>query len=57
MLAFINMVKKYNISCNKCKNVKKSGNKIIRILVKSKSWNFVELKSKNLFKSKYPIKV
>lgn len=57
MLVFINMVKKYNISCNKCKNVKKSGNKIIRILVKSKSWNFVKLKSKNLFKSKYPIKV
>ena len=49
MLILVNKVKKDR---NKYKSIKKTENKIVEILLKSKSWNLPKTKSRNLFNSK-----
>ena len=48
----IEKVEKNRVGGNECKSIKKSGNKIVKILAKLKSWNLPKFKSRNLFKSK-----
>ena len=49
MLILPNIVEKNRISNSKYKNIKKSRNKIVQILAKSKSQNLLKFRSKNLF--------
>ena len=51
MLSLVNAVVKNRIGSSKYQNIKKSRNEIIKILVKSKSWNLLKFKFKNLSKS------
>ena len=46
------MVEKTRIGSSKYKSIKKSGNKISKILAKLKIWNLPKSKSKNFFKFK-----
>ena len=55
--ALINIVKRDKVNSSEYKNIRKSGNKIIKILTKSKSRNLSKSRSENLFKSKNLIKV
>ena len=52
MLALVDIIKKDRINSNKYKSIKKSENKIVQILAKSKSWNLLKFRSRNLAKSK-----
>ena len=45
----INWVKKDKVDCNKCKSIRKSWNKIVKILAKSKSRNLSKYKFENLY--------
>ena len=46
MLILVDLIEKYKNSSNKYKNIKKSRNKIIKILAKQKSWNLPKFKLK-----------
>lgn len=46
----VNAVEKFRFSNIKYKNIKKSGNKIIRILAKLKSQKLIKFRSRNLIK-------
>ena len=48
----LDIVKKDKVGGNKYKRVRKSRNKIVKILAKPKSWNLPKLKFENLFKHK-----
>ena len=52
MLISVNIIKKDEISNNKYKGIKKSGNKMIEILVKLKNRNLFKFRFINLFKFK-----
>ena len=47
MLVLVNIVKKERVNSNKYKSMKKSRNKVVKILAKSKSWNLPKFRSKN----------
>ena len=49
------MVKENCIDGYNCRDIKKSENKIVQILVKS--WNMFKIRSENWFKSKSSIKI
>ena len=52
LLPSINVIKKTKVGGNKLRSPKKNGNKIIKILAKSKSWNLSKSKFTNLSKAK-----
>ena len=51
-LALINIFEENRISVNKYKSIRKSWNKTIEISAKSKIWNLLKSRTRNLFKSK-----
>ena len=52
MLALINTIKKDGVISNKYKSIRKTGNKIVKILTKSKSQNLSKFRFKILFRLK-----
>ena len=51
------MAKKNRDNSSKYKSIRKSRNKIVKILAKSKIWNLLKLRSRNLSKFKNSIKI
>ena len=51
LLISINVVEKKKIGSSKCRNIKKSENKIFKVLAKLKSWNLPKSKSRNFSRS------
>ena len=52
LLVLVNMIELYVICSDKYKIIRNSRNKIVKFLVKSKSWNLPKSRYKNLFKFK-----
>ena len=52
MLALIDMVNKNGVSINENKSLKKSGNKMVKILPKLKSQNLFNSKHRNLSRAR-----
>ena len=52
LLASVNIIEENKISISEYKSVKKSGNKMVEILAKLKSWTLPKFRLKNLSKSK-----
>ena len=53
----VDIIKKDEIDSNKNRNIRKSRNKLIKILIKLKSWNLLRFKSRNFYKFKNTVKV
>ena len=51
MLVLVNWVKNDKIDGNKYKSIRKSENKIVKILAKSKSWNISKFENLSKFKN------
>ena len=52
LLILIDIIKVDIVGDNKCRSIKKNGNKTIKILTKLKSWNLPKFRSKNLTRFK-----
>ena len=52
LLILVDIIKKHGLNYGKCKNIKKSGNKMVKILSKLKGQILPDFKSKNLFSFK-----
>ena len=52
LLVLVNIVEKDEVTSSKYKNIKKSGNKMVKILIRLKSLILFKFRSRNLFRFK-----